>query len=94
MTSKQTNDVLDAGVEAWESVLGCMRQRGLDADLASSVLAVAVAGALTAEGITPENFLEIIAQTLRLWRMKVSAEGPVLVFSRPLEPSPADQAVN
>jgi hypothetical protein len=85
MTPQETNAVLEAGLEAWESVLNQMKLRGIDADLASSVLAVAVGGALTAEGITPENFLTIIDQTLKLWRMRSSAEGPVLVFSRPLQ---------
>jgi hypothetical protein len=84
MTPNETNAVLDAGLIVWENVVNHMKLSGLDADLASSVLAVAVAGAMTAEGISPENFLMIVTQTLRLWHMTPSGEGPVLIFSRPL----------
>lgn len=94
MTPQETNVVLDAGLEAWVSVVNQMKGRGLDAELTSSVLAVAVAGALTAEGITPENFLTIVSQTLRLWSMRPSGDGPVLVFSRPPVASVTDEGTN
>lgn len=71
---------LDAGVDVWKHLLNSLTERGLTADHGSSALATAVAGALAYEGITPEQFLIILNQTVKLWRMEDQADGPTLIF--------------
>lgn len=76
---------LDAGVEVLEKALESLQRRGLSFELGSSVLAVAVAGAMTYEQLSEDQFLEIIRQTLRFWRLDSRPEGPVLVFNTGLD---------
>lgn len=80
--------VLAAGVEVYEQALESLRRRGFDFELCSSVLAVAVAGAMAYEKLTEEQFLSIVQETLKLWRREVREEGVVLVFSTGLVPAP------
>lgn len=79
--------VLAAGVEVYEQALESLRKRGLDFELGSSILAIAVAGAMAYEKISEEQFLSIIQETLKLWKLEQRADGPVLVFSSGLPQS-------
>lgn len=84
MSDRDVAAVIDAGTEVWNTVLDLMSRRGISHDLASSVLAVAVGGAMTAESITGQQFLTIIQQTLLFWRVEQGSDGPTLLFSNPL----------
>lgn len=84
------DEVLDAGVEVYSQTLESLRKRGIDFDSTSSVLAVAVAGAMAYEELSEEQFLSIVHETLKLWRREVREEGVFLVFSNGLAPT-ADQ---
>ena len=80
----ELRDIVDAGVRTWEELIEFLGRNGIDYELGSSVLAVAVAGAMTNEGITAQQFLSIVQGTLPLWRLEQREAGPVLVFDRSL----------
>lgn len=89
MPDDQLNAILDVGVETWHELLMGLENRGIAPEFGSSVLAVAVAGAITFERISVEEFLSIVMRTLSLWKLEDGAEGPVLVFNRALVEGPS-----
>jgi hypothetical protein len=89
MPPNELSQTLDAGVELLHQVLQSLTSRGLSLHFGSSALATAVAGALTYEGVSAEQFLTMLHQTLRLWRIEQRDDGPALIFdSGPLSGGP------